>query len=70
MEISKDNKTALVFGASGLIGGHVVSFLLLHPAYSKVVVFVRKPLDLEHPKLVQHVVDFDQPKSFWYLVKG
>ncbi len=70
MEIAKDNKTALVFGASGLIGGHVVSFLLLHPAYSKVVVFVRKPLDLEHPKLVQHVVNFDLPESFRQLVTG
>jgi uncharacterized protein YbjT (DUF2867 family) len=70
MEIAKDNKTALVFGASGLIGGHVVNFLLLHPAYAKVVVFVRKPMDLEHVKLAQHVVDFDQPASFKQLVKG
>ena len=70
MEISKDNKTALVFGASGLIGGHVVNFLLLHPAYSKVVAFVRKPLDLQHPKLEQHLVDFDRPESFRHLVVG
>lgn len=70
MEIAKDNKTALVFGATGLIGGHVVQFLLLHPAYEKVVVFVRRPLDLEHPKLVQHVVNFDQPETFRHLVKG
>ncbi len=70
MEIAKDNKTALVFGATGLIGGHVVQFLLLHPAYEKVVVFVRRPLDLEHPKLVQHVVNFDHPEAFRHLVKG
>lgn len=70
MEIAKDNKTALVFGATGLIGGHVVQFLLLHPAYEKVVVFVRRPLELEHPKLVQHVVNFDQPETFRHFVKG
>ncbi|MBK9017277.1 MAG: oxidoreductase [Saprospiraceae bacterium] len=70
MEISKNNKTALVFGASGLIGGHVLNFLLLHPAYSKVAVFVRKPLDLQHSKLVQQVVNFDQPDAFKNLVKG
>jgi uncharacterized protein YbjT (DUF2867 family) len=70
MEIAKDDKTALVFGASGLIGGHVTQFLLLHPAYAKVVVFVRKPLRLEHPKLEQHPVDFDKPESFSHLVKG
>ncbi len=70
VEISINNKTALVFGASGLIGGHVLNFLLLHPAYSKVVVFVRKPLDLEHPKLMQQVVNFDKPDAFKNLVKG
>jgi uncharacterized protein YbjT (DUF2867 family) len=70
MEIAKDKKTALVFGATGLIGGHVVNFLLLHPAYSKVVVFVRRPMSLEHPKLVQHVVNFDKPETFHQLVKG
>lgn len=70
MEIAKDDKIALVFGATGLIGGHVVNFLFLHPSYSKVVVFVRRALNLEHPKLVQHIVDFDQPETFHQLVKG
>ncbi len=70
MEIAKNNKTALVFGATGLIGSHVVNFLLLHPAYSKVMVFVRRPMNVEHPKLVQHVVNFDKPESFHQLVKG
>ena len=70
MEITKDDKTALVFGATGLVGGHLVNFLLLHPAYEKVVVFVRRPMDVEHAKLVQHVIDFDQPESYRALVKG
>ncbi|MBI1226826.1 MAG: NAD-dependent epimerase/dehydratase family protein [Bacteroidetes bacterium] len=70
MEIAKDNKTALVLGASGLIGGYLTQFLLLHPAYENVVIFVRKPLNLKHPKLVQHIVDFDDPASFKHLVKG
>ncbi|MCB0519525.1 MAG: NAD(P)H-binding protein [Saprospiraceae bacterium] len=70
MQISKDNKTALLFGASGLVGSHALEFLLLHPAYSKVVVFVRKPIEQEHPKLLQHVIDFDQPESWGQLVKG
>ncbi|MBK8564351.1 MAG: NAD(P)H-binding protein [Saprospiraceae bacterium] len=70
MEIAKDNKTALVFGATGLIGSHVVNFLLLHPAYTKVVVFVRRPMEVEHEKLVQHVVNFDKPETFHQLVKG
>lgn len=70
MEITKDDKTALVFGATGLVGGHLVNFLLLHPVYEKVVVFVRRPMDVEHAKLVQHVIDFDRPESYRELVKG
>jgi uncharacterized protein YbjT (DUF2867 family) len=70
VEIIKGNKTALVFGATGLVGSHLVNFLLLHPAYEKVSVFVRRPMELEHPKLAQHVIDFDQPASFFHLVKG
>lgn len=70
MEITKDNKTALVFGATGLVGSHLIQFLLLHPAYGKVVAFLRKPIDLEHPKLVQQIINFDKPQSFSHLVKG
>ncbi len=70
MEITKGNKTALVFGATGLVGSHLVQFLLLHPAYEKVVVFVRKPLPLEHQKLVQQIINFDKPESFRHLLKG
>lgn len=63
MKIHKDDKTALVFGATGLIGGHLVNFLLLHGAYEKVKTFGRRELDIEHPKLEQHIVNFDDPKS-------
>lgn len=70
MEILKGNKTALVFGATGLIGHHLVNFLLLHPSYTKVKVFVRHEMDVEHQKLEQHLIDFDSPGSFEKLVKG
>ncbi len=53
-------KTALIVGATGLIGGHLTRKILNHPSYSKVKVFVRKPLDLQHLKLEQIVVDFDK----------
>jgi len=70
MEITKDDKTALVFGATGLVGRHLVNFLLLHPAYEKVVIFVRRPAGIEHEKLVQHVIDLDHPEKFGHLLKG
>jgi uncharacterized protein YbjT (DUF2867 family) len=51
-------KSALLLGASGLVGGHCLQYLLGQPAYTKVAVLVRKPLTIDHEKLVQHVVDF------------
>lgn len=70
MEIIKDQKTALLLGASGLVGGHCLRLLLNHGAYEKVVVFTRRTLPVSHPKLTQHVVDFDLPQSFAPLLKG
>jgi uncharacterized protein YbjT (DUF2867 family) len=70
MQISKDKKTALLFGATGLVGGHALEFLLMHPAYDKVLAFVRKPIQQAHEKLVQHIIDFDNAESWGHLVKG
>ncbi len=70
IEIAKGNKTALVFGATGLVGGFCLRQLLEHPVYTKVVAFTRRPLKLTHPKLVEQIVDFDKPDSFSDLVKG
>jgi uncharacterized protein YbjT (DUF2867 family) len=55
-----DSKSALLVGASGLVGGHCLRCLLEEPSYTKVTVLVRKPLSIVHEKLVQHVVDFDE----------
>lgn len=52
-------KTALVVGASGLIGKHLTIKLLASNYYEKVSVIVRKPLNIIHPKLEQIVMDFD-----------
>ena len=50
--------TALIAGASGLVGGHLLRQLLDHADYTRVVALVRRPLALSHPKLEQVVVDF------------
>jgi uncharacterized protein YbjT (DUF2867 family) len=46
----------LVLGASGLVGKHVLSQALAHPAVTSVVAPTRKPL-LAHPKLINPVSD-------------
>ncbi len=52
-------KTALVVGATGLIGKHLTIKLLSSNFYSKIKVLVRKQLDINHPNLEQIIVDFD-----------
>lgn len=52
-------KTALLAGATGLVGGEVLRLLLESGDYAKVVAFVRRPTQISHPKLEQAIVDFD-----------
>jgi uncharacterized protein YbjT (DUF2867 family) len=52
-------KSAIVLGASGLIGACVLDYLLADKTYEEVNVFVRRPLPIAHSKLKQHIVDFD-----------
>lgn len=53
-----ESRTALLAGASGLVGGQVLTRLLADPLYSRVIVLARRPLEPERPKLDVHVVDF------------
>jgi len=53
-------KTAIVIGATGLIGKHLTNLLLDNPAYSIVKVFVRRSLIISNPKLEEHIVNFDE----------
>lgn len=56
-------KTALVVGATGLIGKHLTIKLLTNNFYSKVKVLIRKPLNINHPNLEQIIFDFDSLDS-------
>jgi uncharacterized protein YbjT (DUF2867 family) len=49
--------SALLLGATGLVGGNVLDLLLNDPAYGRVVVLGRRPVDGQHPKLEQQVAD-------------
>lgn len=45
-------KTALLFGATGFIGSHLLPDLLNSPDYARVIAVARKPLAVSHPKLM------------------
>ena len=53
-------KTAIIIGATGLVGSTLVKQICENPNYSKVVLLLRKPLNINHSKLVQEVIDFDK----------
>ena len=53
------SKTALVLGSSGLIGSLLLEKLFNHPDYATIVAIVRKPQQINHPKLIEIVTDFN-----------
>jgi uncharacterized protein YbjT (DUF2867 family) len=57
-DMDTPTRTALVAGASGLVGGSLLDTLLADPRYREVHSFGRRALPRQHPKLVQHTVDF------------
>ncbi len=68
--LSKKVKTALLFGATGLVGRACLSYLLDSPVYDKVVTFGRRILEEDHPKLEQQIVDFNRLKDYGSLLVG
>ena len=51
-------KKAILFGASGFIGGYLLDELLNDGEYEKVVIVVRKDLQVRHPKLETILGDY------------
>lgn len=49
----------LLAGATGLVGGHCLTQLLVDEDIGQVTVFARRALDRTHPKLTVHLVNFD-----------
>ena len=52
-------RTALLAGATGLVGSHLLRLLLADETYQKVTILGRRGLPLTSPKLQQRLIDFD-----------
>ncbi|MDC3962498.1 oxidoreductase [Polyangium jinanense] len=57
--MSLEGRTALLAGATGLVGRDCLARLLEHPAYARVVVLVRRSTGMNHDKLQELRADFD-----------
>ncbi|CAL1516900.1 oxidoreductase [Chitinophaga sp. MM2321] len=64
------NKTAIVIGATGLTGTHLVAALLQDPYFSKVRILIRKPWAHPRPGLESIIVDFDDEESLAEALQG
>jgi len=62
--------TALIAGASGLVGGCLLQELLAADTYDRVVAVARRPLDVAHPKLVQVTTEFAALRTLERPLRG
>ena len=51
-------KTALLFGATGLVGGHILNQLIQNDDYSKIKIFVRSSIQINNSKIEVIQTDF------------
>ncbi|MFW5821096.1 MAG: NAD(P)H-binding protein [Bacteroidota bacterium] len=63
-------KEAIIIGATGLVGKELLRESLADPYFDKVRIFVRRNSGIDHPKLVEEVVDFDDIEKWKDKIKG
>jgi uncharacterized protein YbjT (DUF2867 family) len=63
-------KTALVFGSSGLIGGHLLNQLINDINYNKIKIFVRSEPENNNPKVEIIKTDFNNLENHKEDIKG
>ena len=63
-------KTALLFGSSGLVGGHLLNQLIKDINYSKIKLFVRSVPEISDPKVEIIKTDFNNLENHKEDIKG
>lgn len=64
------NKTAIVIGATGLIGKHLTQLICEDPRFNKVVTITRRAMPWQHDKLINHIIDFENMADHAELFQG
>ena len=60
----------ILLGASGLIGSKLLKQMLIDPEITRIVLFVRKSLAIQHEKIEQHIIYFDAMNDFAQYFNG
>ena len=58
--MSNQGKTALILGASGLVGKELTRILIQKNTYEKILLLVRRPIEIIDPVCEPHLVDFNE----------
>tara|TARA_B100000686_G_scaffold316158_1_gene363711 strand:- start:102 stop:755 length:654 start_codon:yes stop_codon:yes gene_type:complete len=53
-------KTAILFGATGLVGNQLLNLLIENNEYHKIKIFSRKDIETKNPKIEKYVIDFNE----------
>ncbi len=56
-------KRAILIGANGLIGSHILEFLIQYD-YEEIQLLLRKEISISNTKITQRLVDFDGPETW------
>lgn len=70
LTIMADKRTALVFGATGLIGNLLVEELVESEIYQGIITFVRQATGVTEKKVTELVADFENIESLSGQIKG
>lgn len=62
--------TAVLIGATGLVGSEILNFVLNDDRFSKIKVFVRRTTGISNPKLEEFVVDFENLGVWRHQIQG
>ena len=57
-------KTAILFGSTGLIGSYVLTELLKDSRYSRIILFLRKPLPQTAPRVTEVIMELSEHDDF------
>ena len=64
------NKTAIVFGATGLVGSELLYHLIKDIRYRAIKVFTRRELHIEHIKVIEKIVEVEKVEDYNDFIKG
>lgn len=63
-------QTALIIGATGLVGSEILKYSLNDDRIDKIKIFVRRPTGLTDSKLEETIVDFEKLGEWRHLIQG